>query len=261
VVTAFPVSRAVQTDEPARTKSVLPRRVTTILAGLLLLFLLYLALVAGKTALADLYFSRANRVLNQWTAARALPSVEQWASVRNVMLDALSLDSGNPRILDSLGRVSRWGAAIPERPNLERAASRADALRYFRASLDRRPTSAFTWANLALEKFSLGEYDEEFEHAIRMASFFGPWLPSVQLAVANAGLGAWFYLVEKDTLDAVRETVTRGLTWPDTDPRRERHAGQLLQIATHYRREELVCAWGIDDVRLSEWCEAVRGEE
>ena len=252
-----------QTDESATTKSVLSRRVTTILAGLLLLFLLYLAFVAGRTALADLYFSRANRVLNQWTAARAAPSVEQWASVRNVMLDALSLDSGNPRILDSLGRVSRWGAAIPERPNQERAALRADALRYFRASLDRRPTSAFTWANLALEKFSLGEYDEEFEHAIRMASFFGPWLSSVQLAVANAGLGAWYYLVEKDTRDAVRETVTRGLTWSDTEPRHGGHAGHLLQIATHYRREEVVCGWGIDAVRVSEWCKGavgVRGE-
>jgi hypothetical protein len=254
----------VQPDESAKKRSVVPRGVTTVSAGLLLLLLLYLAFVAGKTALADLYFSRANKVLNGWTAARKAPSVEQWASVRSVMLDALSLDPDNPRILDSLGRVSRWGAAIPERPNEERTASRGEALRYFRASVERRPTSAFTWANLALEKFSLGEYDEEFEHALRMASFFGPWLPSVQLAVANAGLGAWFYLVENDTRNGVRETLTRGLTWPNTDRRRERHAGQLLQIASHYRREEVVCGWGIDESRVSEWCKAaleVRGDE
>ena len=223
-------------------------------ATLLIALLLYLAFVAGRTALADLYSARAIRVLGQWSASREPPSREQWEAVQGVMLDALDLDPHNPRILDGLGRVHRWGAATPDRPREERRALREEALVYFRKSLEQRTTDPFAWANLALEKYALGQFDVEFEHAIQMATFFGPWIPRSQLGVAAVGLGAWDSLSDR-TRSVVREAVTRGLTWPAIDPTRAGHSERVWRIARHHERNGLVCGWGLESARVAEWCQ------
>lgn len=223
-------------------------------AILLIAILAYFAVVAGRTLLSDLYFSRANAVVNKWADMQSAPSIEQWAAVRSVMHDALKLDPNNPRIHDSLGRVNRWGAVIPSQAEDKRHELRVNARDYFRSALVHRPTSAFTWANLALEKYALSEYDAEFEHAIRMALYFGPWVSSVQLAITNAGMGAWEQLREEETRTAVRSNVIHGLNWSNLTARRANHSDRVHRVVAHYDMEPVVCEWLARERLVVDWC-------
>ena len=131
---------------------------------------------------------------------------------------------------------------------------RAEPLEYFRRSLAQRPSSPFTWSNLVLEKYALGQTDAEFEHALRMAARSGPWVAASQTAVANAGLGAWEALREDGSRDAVQGAVMRGLTWPALNPDRQRHAETLWKIVVHYDRTGLVCGWKSEAADVVQWC-------
>ena len=65
------------------------------------------------------------------------------------------------------------------------------AVQYQRKALVGRPTSAYTWANLAQTKYLAGEIDQEFYVAMQQAARLGPWEPWIQLTSVDLGLALW----------------------------------------------------------------------
>jgi hypothetical protein len=111
--------------------------------------------------------------------ARALEG--GWTSWGARLSAALSMDARNPNLSESLAHwhersARRGGAGAP---------ALVEALRHFRAAAARRPTSSYTWSNIALVKVGLKELDSELAAAVVNAARFGPWEPEVQLAMAD----------------------------------------------------------------------------
>jgi cytochrome c-type biogenesis protein CcmH/NrfG len=61
---------------------------------------------------------------------------------------------------------------------------------HLRRALVARPSSPYTWANLALVKLRLTQLDAEFQTAFVNAWRLGPWEPEVQFTLAQVAFRA-----------------------------------------------------------------------
>lgn len=138
--------------------------------------------------------------------------------------------SGNPWTLEQMGTLNLVRMRASRVPR-EAVALTRDARIRFRQALSQRPTSPFLWANLALAKLYLDEFDAEFIAALRHADELGPWEPIVQQVVVFAGLAAWQHL-EPGVQQALVRTLERGAL---------RNADKMVQIVKSYRRFDLIC--------------------
>src|SRR5438132_1480156 len=89
---------------------------------------------------------------------------------------AASLDSSDPSVRELLGLTSEYPS---------------DAAVHFRRALELRPSSPYTWANVAAIDYQLGQTNSEFKTALVRASELGPYEPEVQRTVADFGLAVW----------------------------------------------------------------------
>ena len=107
-----------------------------------------------------------------------------------------------------------------------------------------RPGSSYAWASIALLKLRLGRIDDEFYRALDRAARLGPWEPQVQIALADAGLGAWPELAPP-ARKTVIAALERGLRREERDIRR---------IAAAHGTLPLVCAEPSLPPRLAALC-------
>ena len=103
---------------------------------------------------------------------------------------------------------------------------------YLRRSLRERPTSPYTWANLAFVKSRLGALDDEFYLSIRNAATLGPWEPEVQLLLADIGFRYWNRM-PKPAQEIVHGAIRRGLRRQDE---------KLFDLAARYGRVDVLCS-------------------
>jgi hypothetical protein len=208
----------------------------------LIAILLSLTYVATSWGLADLYAGLARYDIKKWQTANKAPDRAQWHKALARLETALRREPGSPQILENMGRLYTWRALVPGSTAGEVTGAQQTAADYYRKSLVQRPTSPYTWANLALTKYSLEETDDEFMHAIRQAVFLGPWEPDVQILVADAGLGAWWKL-PAEVQAVVLDNVVRGITWEQIKRTQgsSRHQRELVKIARHHRHLGLLC--------------------
>jgi len=144
---------------------------------------------AGREALADYYSQDSYEVLLEWR--RSPPDVSEWQAARASLERAIALSPAHPTYHHRMGRIAHMGMFVdPERRN--RHAQAAEAA--LRASLRIRPEWPHAWANLALLKAVLGEYDDEFARALSNAVRYGPWETDVHEMVAAIGARGllWF---------------------------------------------------------------------
>ena len=107
----------------------------------------------------------------------------------------------------------------------------AEATVHFSKAIELRPTSAYSWANLATVHYRSGETGPRFEKALTRAAELGPWEPEVQRTVANFGLAVWDE-VSPSTRAAIEGMVARGM---------KRKPLELLQIAHNRGRLAVAC--------------------
>ena len=88
--------------------------------------------------------------------------------------------------------------------------STLEAIAGYRNASQARPNWPYSWANLALMKASVQQFDHEFETALIKAIKLGPWENAVNISVAEAGLLGWAALTPA-TQNAVIENIERGL--------------------------------------------------
>ncbi len=197
-------------------------------------FLALLAGVAGARSWADLQAYQGRSFMATWEKRADRPAAAEWALAQTRLERALALDSGDAALTEDLGRLHemRTRAGLPESAGPASATELGRALDYLRQSLARRPTSPYTWANIAVVKSRLGEFDEELFRAIANAARLGPWEPGVQFALADLGLGNWARL-PRATQDIVQGAIGRGL---------KRQDQALFDLAAGHDRMSVMCA-------------------
>ncbi|MGP1680364.1 MAG: hypothetical protein ACTS6J_24815 [Burkholderiales bacterium] len=194
---------------------------------------------SGKRGLADWNSMRARHEISGWAERRATPPPERLQQAITTLIDALALAPNDPALVEHLGTALELRATASPPGSEMRRLTLTAALVYFRRAAALRPTSPYTWANILLTKYRLGQLDDEFFSAMRNALEFGPWEPAVQLIVADTALGAW------DKLDSgLRARANENLRRAAV-----RQADGLARIASDRRRIDLVCALSLDTMK------------
>ena len=197
------------------------------LAGALALCLLAMAVVALRWGWADAIHRDAERQMARWQHERSMPVLAEWLETRDALVRAKRLDPRNPAIVESI-------ALLHSQRVQEGSGSgvfQEEALAYFEEAALQRPTSPYTWANIALTHYRLGRTDARFVTALSKAQRLGPWEPEVQLIAADFGLAMWD---EMDPGSRAELTATLGRA-------AKRQAAQVVQLAEKRGRLGLVC--------------------
>jgi len=143
-----------------------------------------LAVFAFPPGAADLAAFSARQTLAVLDFKNEIPTAAQWRAAQPGLERAIALDPGNPSYHEALARWhERYTLRLSPQSEVG-AAYREQARVYLRRALARRPSSPYTWANLAIVHQQLGIFDGEFQAAILHAGHFGPWEPEVQLGLA-----------------------------------------------------------------------------
>jgi hypothetical protein len=182
--------------------------------------------------------------MNVWAAMRRDPSVETWRSVRDGLLHAQALAPADPNVHELLG------ALYVRDPRRE---SSAEALVQFGRAIESRPTSPYSWANLATAKYGAGDTGREFEAALARAAALGPHEPEVQRTVAFLGLALWDEM-RPATRAAVERMVRAGMS---------RNPLEMLQIAERRGRLDIACGHLAGSARRigSKWAQTCQSLE
>ena len=209
-----------------------------------------LSITSFRMGRADWLFSRSMHSMAGWAAQSARPDFESWLEVRRDLTRAVQFEPDDPRVLESLG-VLHAGREAPV--GSDRSGFQEQARDYLRRAAAARPTSPYTWANLALVKYRLGETDGEFRNALRQAANYGPWEWEVQAIVADVGLAMLPELAPEER-SLVEAMVMNGM---------KRNPAEMLRIAQRRGSLSLACrlldreAKGIDP-QLAGRCDARR---
>jgi hypothetical protein len=185
---------------------------------------------AGRRGLADWISMRSRYEVNLWTEKQAAPTFQQWQRAVEALRSALKLAPEDPSLHDHLG-VAYEVASATFSPGGRWNVYREFSLVHFRQATVLRPTSPYSWANVALTKYGLGQRDDELYRALAAAMRLGPWEPGVQLITSDLGLLLW-----EDLAPALKEQVRAN--WIRTA---HRQADPLARLALTRNRLGLLC--------------------
>lgn len=192
------------------------------------IWLIYLAICWG---LADLLTKPASHHLLRWEKP-GINSETAWQTTLTQLQWANDLEPENPDLLELIARV-HYLPAISNRGIKLQLTSLQQALDYNLKAIQQRPVSAYTWANIALLKSQLKQYDAQFSMALKQAIVLGQWEPLVQHLVIEAGLVAWYQLPQS-TRWLVLAAIERGmLIQPQL----------IIALINQYQRIYTLCAY------------------
>ena|ERR1700687_5170630 len=210
-----------------------------------LIGLSWLSVGVARSGTAESIASEASSSMMQWTATGGRPNLEAWLEVRNAFLRAQGLSPGDPNVEENLGVLHALRS--------ERHDYIPQAFQYFMRALELRPSSPYTWANLAEALYRDGRTDQTFEYALRRAAMLGPYEPEVQRTLADYGLAVWSEAAP-ETRAAVTNMVAAGM---------RRSPVEILQISERRGRLGPACAHVRGDSRLadSKWIKLCESKE
>lgn len=160
---------------------------------------------------------------------------------------ALARDANNPDILRAEARLLDkqasdlffWQSTIGQEESYRQSLAK------FQQAARLRPVSPWLWADIALMKAKLGEYDELMNHSLRQAVKLGPRQPLVQLQLAEIGIAVWPELYA-DTRNLIVENIRRSL------PQKSRY---ILQIAKSHNKMQILCENLRNEPQISQKCQ------
>lgn len=172
---------------------------------------------------------------------------KEWDAARQKMARARHLDAGNPRLAEQMAglmqvAVRRSGTAGDDTVTTHAA----DAVALYEEAAHLRPSSPYTWANLAWAHYSTGlaagQANQKFFAALGNAARLGPWEREIQLLVVDLGLAMW---------EELPGSLRREVTTTARNAQR-RFAPEIVAIADRRGRLAEVC--GFDRAALTESC-------
>jgi hypothetical protein len=199
-----------------------------------------------RFGLADVFAYQARFQWQKWSQDPAQFTLENWLKARNDLRRAIWLDGKNPDHFEFMGRLYELKGGQGVRADEVADPFLSESVRYFEHALRLRPSSAMTWANLALSYYQLDQLGRPFIHALERAVFLGPWEPGVLDVVTDVGLGAWDQLTLPEQI-LVQENIKR---------QAQNRIGQLWLAAQVHAREELICTMSELNSALQNYCPA-----
>ncbi len=206
----------------------------------IILCLIYFAVSWG---FADLFVKQANYDLQQWEKQGRI-SQDSWKSIHTMLAKARYLEPYNPEILESQGtayyQLYRYGAV--------KKIVLQQTLNYYLKAVQQKPVSAYIWANIAIIKFRLRQYDAQFLAALENAYILGAWVPFVQHAIAEVGLAAWYRLPKKfrkKGRTVIFATVERGM---------RKQARLMMTLIKRHKRKYVMCIYGRQKKVFAKFC-------
>ncbi len=220
-----------------------------LIALLLIPVLLYITYVAGSWGLADVYARPVINEIRKWQKGEKQFVEKDWTRVRTDLEKALALDPNNPDTnhFMAIALEGQYADLPPKTVDAEPA--RRAALDYYRKAVRLRPVWPYTWIDLALVKYRLGELDKEFYDAWHRSVELGPFEPGVQQVAAGIGLHGWNGFTKEDrifTLDVIKQGVRHA---------NKGHARSMLEQTKAYGYLELICLIVEDDEFVQKYCQ------
>jgi len=196
--------------------------------------LAFLAAWAVRWGAADFLAHEATREINTWTASRVTPGIDTWMWVRSDLQRAARWAPSDPQPDELLGVLHLQRAGRAEFSEL--------ALEHLGRALERRPSSPYTWANVAEGRYQLGMTQAPFETILVLTQHLGPSEPETQRLLAELGLALWDEMGSKGRA-AVKAAVDAGM---------RRNPLEILQISERRGKLALACAHVSGNPRLRE---------
>lgn len=173
-------------------------------ASIALIWLIYLAL---NIALADIKHYPVKHWIKKIETGQATTKADIDIAIATIQ-SAIKHTPNNAEYREYLARLYFLSAIdVYNKDNNNLKAFRADLVNAYiqhKTALTHRPQWPYSWANLALIKAHLQQFDNEFADAIINAETFGPWEIASNQAIAMAGLTGW----RKISADLQTKTVT-----------------------------------------------------
>jgi len=210
-----------------------------------------LAVLAFATSAAMSSFSAdrlargASLEMGTWLASGATPSTGGWESVRSDLVAAserLEDDPATHELLGILYAMRRGNAEYRQAADV-----------HFKRALALRPSSPYTWANLAEVEYERGAPNRDIELAMGNAAWLGPGEPEVQRIVTDYGLALWDEL-PGDSRATVDRMLSAGL---------RRNPLEILRISERRGRLALACRHvvGIPSAPDQKWYQLCQSTE
>ncbi len=208
------------------------------------LILIGLIITAGFRGLADINVQSARRSLVLWESDVNTLNNTEWTIAYDSVSKAVSQDPLNPELLTLMANVQEWKIYL-DKDDDENNHYLSLALKNYRKAAELRPAWPYTWSQISLVKYRMGEIDQELQQAIENATKTGPWEPGVQQIIAEVGLGVW------EELDfAMREIIVRNIDRGIT-----MQPILMLNILKKYGQLKMVCYQKKKDPVITKFCE------
>jgi hypothetical protein len=202
-----------------------------------LALLAFLSFWGVRWAWGDVYATTALRQITKWDAEKSPPALETFLWVRRALERAQVLAPADPAIPELLGLMHLQQSDRPEFSEL--------ALEHFGRALALRPSSPYTWANVAEAKFRLGQTQAPFEEILLRAQALGPSEPETQRMMVELGSALWNELSAPAQRE-VKLALERAM---------RRNPLETLLISERRGRLDLACPLAAGEIRLekSKW--------
>jgi len=182
-----------------------------------------LSVLALRVGCAETLAYRAASEIDSWAASRSQPGIDTWLWVRADLQRAAAMSANDPGIQELLGVLHARRAGRQEFVEV--------ALEHFSKAASLRPSSPYTWANIAVARYELGKTDSRLEEIIAGAARLGPQEPEVHRTVTDLGLALWDEIAPK-TRVVVERMIGAGM---------RRNPMEILQISERRGRLEPAC--------------------
>ena len=119
-----------------------------------------------------------------------LADMREANAIRDALLHSQRLEPGNPTTAEQLGSLYSLNVRNVDAGTTP-GAQREKALEQYSRAVVLRPTTPYSWANIAWTKYHLGQVDGDFYRALDNAIRLGPWEPEIQMVILDFGFALW----------------------------------------------------------------------
>ena len=177
--------------------------------------LLYLAFTCFRWALADVYATQVNYIVEKEDDSVSDENVLAWQRAGIQLKEALLLRSQYPQYLELAENFYQTLYDLEtDAPDLIEALSWKNnentALKYAEEALLYRPSWPYLWKELLISKEALNQFDDEQKMAVERSIVLGPWQQSIHYQIALLGLDNWDIQTDKIkllTLKAINQSM------------------------------------------------------
>jgi len=163
----------------------------------------YLVYQATTIALADISHYPVKSAIAKSNQKNPL-SLEMLDSLRTKILYSIELRPNNGEYREYLGRLYYLKAIHYQDTASLFLENMQLAYRSHRKASQLRPNWPYSWANMALIKSHLNQFDAGFIYSFNQAEKFGPWELSSNINIVQAGFNGWPLLSPKTQAQVIK---------------------------------------------------------